>query len=231
MQLLDCKGDLENTWNRLVKIETGLGKAVNYAFSPKFGFLTSDPTQCGTALIVTIYLHLPALFQTAAIDEALETLADESITVSGIQGDPEEIIGDILAIRNNFTLGITEENIIASLRSFGTKLQVEESTKKKHIKNANSADIKDKVSRAYGILIHSYQIEAVEALNAISLLKLGTEMGWLSGMSIAQFNELFFNCRRAHLLCKLDEKIKQEEIGHKRAEFIHKTLKNVTLNI
>jgi protein arginine kinase len=78
-------------------------------------------------------------------------------------------------------------------------------------------------------LIHSYQIEAVEALNAISLLKLGVDLRWVLGITMEQLNLLFFNCRRAHLLCQFKEKIPQEEILHKRAEFIHKTLKGVEL--
>lgn len=113
LQLLDCKGELENSWSRLVKIETGLGKTINFSFLPKFGFLTSDHTQCGTALIVTVYLQVPALIHIGKVDEILEKLADDSLSITGIQGDPTEIIGDILTVANNYTLGITEENIVS----------------------------------------------------------------------------------------------------------------------
>ncbi len=108
---------------------------------------------------------------------------------------------------------------------------VEEHGARSKILHEESAEIKDRVSRAFGILIHSYQIEAVEALNAISLLKLGAELGWLTGVTSKELNRLFFNCRRAHLLHQYGERIKQEEIPHKRAEFIHKTLKGVQLTI
>src|SRR5262249_54023406 len=112
------------------------------------------------------------------------------------------------------------------------KMLVEEHGARAKILHEGSAEIKDRVSRAYGILIHSYQIEAIEALNAISLLKLGVELGWLTGTNVKELNRLFFNCRRAHLLHQYSgEKIKQEEIPHKRAEFIHKNLKNVQLAI
>lgn len=231
LQLIDYKGELENTWNRLVKIETSIGKNVTYSYSPKFGFLTADPSQCGTALLITIFLQLPALVHTNKIDEILEKLADESIAITGIQGNPTEIIGDVLVIQNNYTLGLTEENIISSLRSFTTKVMVEENSARNHIRHSESADVKDKVSRAYGILIHSYQIEAIEALNALSLIKLGIDMGWLTGTGMASLNQLFFKCRRAHLLSQYSEKITQEEITHKRAEFVHKTLKDVQLVI
>lgn len=229
LQLIDCKGELENTWSRLVKIETTLGKSLNYSFQPKFGFLTADPTECGTALIVTVFLQVPGLIHSGKIDQILEKYDDESLLITGIQGNPTEIVGDILMIKNNYTLGITEENIISSLRSFTTKIMLEEHSIRSHI--SEDIDFKDKVSRAFGILIHSYQIEAIEALNALSLLKFGIEMNWIEGINNSQINLLFFNCRRAHLLSHYKDKINKEDIPHKRAEYIHHALKEVKLAV
>jgi protein arginine kinase len=231
LELIDTQGDLENAWNKLVKIESQLGKAVNYSYSAKFGFLTADPIHCGTALLVTVFLQVSGLVHTGKIDEVLDQIADDNLLITGIQGSPTEIIGDVLAVQNNYTLGLTEENIISILRSFTTKILVEERACRTQIRQQDNPVIKDKISRAYAILIHSYQIEAVEALNAISLLKLGVDLGWIEGVTIEQLNLLFFNCRRAHLQCQFEQKIAQEETLHKRAEFIHKTLANVKLKI
>lgn len=231
LQLIDTQGELERAWNRLVEIETSLGKEVTYSFSPKYGFLTSDFNHCGTALIVSVFLQIPGLVHTEKLDAVLDKLLDDSLSVTGIQGNPTELIGDVLVVQNNYTLGVTEENIISNLRSLTTKMLIEENSIKSKIKHEESADIKDKVSRAFGILIHSYQIEAVEALNAISLLKLGVELGWLKGITVQEINKLFLNCRRAHLLRQCGEEIKQEEVPHKRAAFIHTTLKDVHLTI
>ncbi len=231
LQIMDVRGELEQAWNKLVKVEMSLGKAFTFAYSSRFGFLASDPTSSGTALSVSVYLQPSALIHTGKIEDMLEKYTDKSIAITGLQGSPTEIIGDVLNIRNNMTLGINEENIISSVRSFATKLLVEESSLRNSIKNEESAEMKDKVSRAFGVLMHSYQIEAIEALNAISLMKLGSELGWLTGVTTAALNELFFNCRRAHLLHNCGEEIKQENIPHKRAEFIHKILKDVSLTI
>lgn len=231
LQLIDCHGELENTWSRLVKIETNLGKNLNYSFLTKFGFLTADPIQCGTGLLATAYLQLPGLIHTHKLEKVLESLNDDSLSISGIQGNPNEIIGDVLMIQNDYTLGLTEENILSSIRTFTSKIIAEEVNARNQIKREDSPDLKDKVSRAFGILIHSYQIEAIEALNALSLLKMGAEAGWISGINNQQLNELFFTCRRAHLLYETKEKISQEEIPHKRAERIHKALKDVKLLI
>lgn len=233
LQLIDCKGELENSWNKLLKIETAIGQNLSFDYNTKYGFLTADMGNCGTALIVSIYLQLPALVHTERLDEVLDKNADESIALFGIQGDPTEIIGDVLVVQNNYTLGVTEETIISNVRAFTTKLLIEENSARNAIRSSSNPDAKDKISRAFGILTHSYQIDAIEALNAISLLKLGVEMGWVVGITREAINHLFFNCRRSHLLSQFPEKtnLSQEEIIHKRAEFIHKTLADTKLTI
>lgn len=229
LQIIDCQGELENSCSRLIKLETDIGKKLPFAFSKKFGFLTSNPRTCGTGLVATIFLQLPALIQLEKMEEALDKYGDESLLVTGIQGNPTEIIGDVLAIQNNFTLGVTEDNIISTLRNLSTNLQLEENRARAQIKQSQDRNVKDQVSRAYGILIHSYQIEAVEALNALSLIKLGIEMEWIKNLSMKEINTLFFNSRRSHLLYQCGNHIPQEEIPHKRAEFIHKALKPAQL--
>lgn len=231
LQLTDCHGELENMWNRLVGIETRIGKSLSYAFSPKYGFLSADPDESGTGLVMTLFLQPSALIHVKKIDEILEKHGNESLEITGIQGSPNELIGDILMVRNSYTLGVSEEQIISTLRSFTTRLLVEENSARAHLRREEHPDVKDRVSRAYGILIHSYQVEALEAMNAISLLKLGADLGWLKGTTMNALNELFFNCRRSHLMSQFKKEVTKEELPQKRAEFIHKALKNVTLTI
>jgi len=231
LKTIDCLGELENSWNTLLKMEVAIGKSIPFAFSPKFGFLTSNPGLCGTGLVVTVFLQLSALIHLNKLDEILDKHVEESIAITGIQGNPEEIIGDVLAIKNNHTLGLSEENIIATVRALTTKLLTEENRARNEIRNLQHAHIKDLVSRAFGIFVHSYQIEPTEALNAISLIKLGIEMGWITGVNYLQLNQLFFNSRRSHLLSNFGKAIPQEEIPHKRAEFIHEAFKYCALKI
>lgn len=228
---LDIENDLEKSWNNLVKIESKLGEDLGYAFSPKFGFLTADPHQCGTGFTVSAFLQLPALAQTNELEPLIRKLQDDQIIITGIQGSPTEIIGDVIVLQNNYTLGISEDNILSTLRSAITKVQVQENAVRLKLKEHDKAEIKDHVARAYAILLHSYQIETIEALNAISLLKLGVDLGWVNGITTSELNQLFFSCRRAHLLGKITGSVQPEAISHKRAEHIHKALANITLGI
>jgi protein arginine kinase len=229
LQLTDCKENIEDSWNRLVKIETEVGKAVDFAFSSRFGFLTSNPAHCGTGLVSYLFLHVPALVHTGKLSDFLEQHKDEGIEASGMQGSVNELVGDILTINNRYTVGLSEEEIVKLLRTFATKAVLEENSLRAHIREEKNTVIKNKISRAYGLASYSYQLETVEALNAISLCKLALDLDWLSGTNHQTLNELFFNCQRAHLTSLFDTKLEPEEIATKRAGLVHDVFKQTNL--
>lgn len=234
LHVLDLSEEIESAWSQLAKIEMELDQTLDFAFSPKFGFLTSNPAQCGTALIVHIFLHIPALLYTNRFHEIMENIADEGVEYSGIQGNPDELIGDVVSFRNTHTLGVKEEGILSSMRTLATKLLVEEKGIRSHLNQESESElsnIKDKVSRAYAILLHSYQIKEIEALESLSLVKLGLDLGWIKGVSHADLNHLLFSSRQAHVLSLNVPKTTSEALPHERSEFIHKALKGLELMI
>lgn len=228
---IDTKEEPEKGWNELSSYENQLKKTLSYSFSSKFGFLTSNPLSCGTGLSISLFLQLTGLMHTGRLEPLLDQMKDEPIACSGLLGNPLQFVGDLAVIRNQYALGVNEESILSSMRTAATKLTNEEKRLRESLKDHESIELKDKVARAFGLLVHSYQIETVEALNEIALMKFGLELGWIKGITMKELNALFFSCRRAHLLRKLDQKIGLEELGHKRAEFIHKALKDVSLTI
>lgn len=228
-QEIDVKQEIESAWGRLVKIESRIGEAVAYAYSSQFGFLTADPTECGTGLDTTLFLQPSALIHTGKLQGSLDKIQDNQILIENFLGHTESYVGDILVATNNYSLGFNEETILSYMRNWATKLINEEKACREEVASQESAEIKDKVARAWAVLIHSYQIETQEALNAIALVKLGCDLKWIKGIEIPALNELFFNCRRAHLLRLFPEKIPQDQIPHKRAEFIHESLKGTEL--
>ena len=232
MQLISSQSRWQAAWNTLSSIELALGKVVEYAFSPHFGYLTSDPRLCGTGLIVRVYLHLPALIHTGQLSQTLQKQKEEGIHSCGLGGAPDEFFGDLLVLYNSYTLGLSEEAILHDVHSTAMKFVTLEKTLRSHLKDENNLDMKDQISRAYGLLLHSYQLQTQEALNALSLIKLGLDLNWVEGTTDSALNTLFFQCRRAHLSRSLKEdSIDQQEIARKRAEFIHPLIQSLTLKI
>ncbi|MFZ0564828.1 MAG: protein arginine kinase [Chlamydiales bacterium] len=231
LHLLDTRQEIEKSWNRLVKIEGYLEKKLDFAFNPRFGFLTADPHQAGTGLVVTLYLHIPAVIHTGELPELLEREKEEEVDAVGLQGKTTEMIGDILVSSNRCTLGLTEEYILTTMRVWATRAVVAEISIRKKLMERDNEKIKNKVTRALGILTHSYQLETIEALNALSLVKLGIEIGWILKPSDLNINTVFFNCRRAHLLNLLEHKVDVADLSRKRAEYLSTTANQLTLTI
>lgn len=230
LQLVDCHGNWDKTWNWISEFETAIAQSLDYAFSSKFGYLTADPGLCGTGLEIYVYLHVPALIHMNQLQEVLLKQKDEEVVAQGMQGTLEELVGDILVLSNHYTLGLTEESLLRSVYSSAMKLMATEKTLRTRIQQENNVEMKDHISRSYGLLTHSYQLQTKEALNALSFLKLGVDLGWVKGITDSKINELFFKCRRAHLAyaCQLPN-MDIQETPHKRAELLHQELQGVTL--
>lgn len=231
LNLVDTQQEIEKSWNKLVKIEGHLGKTLDFAFHPRFGFLTADPRHAGTALTVTLYLHIPAIIHMGELSELLEKEKEEEVEAVGLQGKTSEMIGDILVAHNTCTIGLTEEYILTTMRMWATRAVVAEISLRKKLMENNNEQIKNKVTRALGLLTHSYQLEVIEALNALSLVKLGIEIGWVTAPPQLNMNQVLFNCRRAHLMNLLEEKVEIPDLPRKRAAYLHDIASQLTLAI
>lgn len=220
IQATDCSGDIEKSWAKVVAIENKLASEVNFAFSPKFGYLTADPLHAGTGLLVSAFLHVPALIHQHTLREHLEKEKAEGIVTTGLQGSPDDLVGDILMLRNIHTLGLNEETIISCVRNSILRIVVAEKEARSKIKASQDLFFKDHICRAIGLLKYSYRLDAQESLNALSFLKLGIELGWVKGMSIEEINTLFFDSRRSHLIYLLHNEDSKADIAPQRAEYL-----------
>ena len=231
LHMLTFSNDLPKAWEELSKIENAFGKQMTFAFSSKFGYLTSDPTECGTALRIAIYLHLPALIHSHQLREALSKQKDEDLEAAGLEGSMDDFVGDVVILKNQYTLGLSEESLLHEMQTTALKLITSEKTIRSHLKENGNTEMKDLVGRAYGLLVHSYQLQTKEALSALSLIKLGIELGWIKGCETQKIDHAIFHCRRAHMAHAIDEAIENaSELNCKRATFIHKALEGAILD-
>lgn len=231
LNMIDTDQELEKAWNHMIKIEGDLSKSIDFAFTPRFGFLMADPQRSGTGLNVTLYLHIPAIIHTGELSELLEKENEEEVEAVGLQGKTSEMIGDILVAHNTCTIGLTEEYILTTMRMWATRAVVAEISLRKKLMEKGDEQMKNKVTRALGLLTHSYQLEVIEALNALSLVKLGVEIGWILAPTTINLNQILFNCRRAHLIALSEDEVDIPELPRKRAEYLHAIATQLTLAI
>lgn len=230
MHLFAIRDELETAYQKLAHIELTLAKTLSFAYSDCFGYLTSDPRIAGTGLIVQAYLHLPAMIHLKQFVEVSEKIGGDVI-IRGL-GPESAYIADIVLIENRFKLGVTEENILKTVRTIATKFMEEEKQLRTHLKETDSDLLKDKIGRAFGLLSYAQTLQIQETLFNLSLFHLGKELGWIEHGESFDFFDLFFSTRRGHLQKLFQEKTTTKEaISQKRAEMVRDRLKDCILAI
>lgn len=229
LRVLNISNQMEAAWNTIAQIENRISGKEGFAFSPKFGYLTSDPSQCGTGLTVNAYLHLPALIHTGQIDSALANAEEDEVQVTGMSSEEEDFIGDLVILQNNYSIGMSEESILHAIQIAATKLIGAEKTMRQHLKQEQNIEVKDLISKAYGLMLHAFQLETKDALDLLSLLKLGLSLGYVSGVTDQTLSDLFFKCRRGYFSHLFPNLTDPKEINQKRADFLQQELKGITL--
>lgn len=225
---LDGEGNLEEGWNTLLNIENYISKQIEFAFDQQFGFLTADFKKCGTALFIQNYLHLPLLIHYNLLEDHLLKFNRNLVDITSLMGSLENITGDIVILSNRQTLGMDEETLIKTIRTYTLKLQLAEKKLRQKAKESQDSLLIDVISKKFGALKHSVILDAKEALNSLSMVKLGLDIELFEGMDMTEFNQLFFGIRKGHI-AKKHPKIKEDEINKKRAEYIQCAIKKLKL--
>ena len=219
IQVMSAGLELESTLNLLKEIDEKLSKVINYAFSEKYGFLTSCPTNVGTGLRGSVMVHLPALTKTGNIRKILDVVNGFDMNIRGLYGEGTEAKGDTYQISNKQSLGITEEDIIKNLKVITDKV-IEQERLARKILGKNQIELEDKVYRAYGILSNCKKISSTECEKLLSDVKLGTDMGIISKMNDLKIRKLQNYTKPANLQKYLGKVLDANDRDIKRAEII-----------
>jgi len=164
---------------------------VDYAFSPRYGYLTACPTNLGTGIRVSVMLHLPALKMTGQTEKFFNAAKDMNLAVRGLFGEGTEATGDFYQISNQVTLGISEAAIISQFEDAVIPEVVEyENAARNQLLSKESDVLDDKISRATALLKNAHLISSQEALLLLSHLRLGINMHEHMGASTPAIESL-----------------------------------------
>lgn len=185
------------------RIEAG----IDYAYSPRFGYLTACPTNVGTGIRVSVMLHLPGLKLTGEIEKVRRAAKGMSLAVRGFYGEGSEAVGDLYQLSNQTTLGKTEQTILHEFEgSIIPKVIEYERLARRSLIDRRKALFEDQVFRALGTLRHARLLKADEATVLLGLVRLGVTTGTITGVELRTVNHLLLITQPAHLqkVAKLD---------------------------
>lgn len=223
IQILGEGFSIDNLMNLGLEVDNKLQESLNYAYSEKYGFLTACPTNVGTGLRASVMVHLPALAKTGNIQKILEAINNFGMNIRGVYGEGTKSCGNMYQVSNKQSLGISEKEIIMNLKQITMKI-IEQERLARKILAREEIELEDEVYRAYGVLANCKKISTEEAIDLLSSVKLGVDMGIVKELDDLKVNKLMLFAKPANLQKYLGEKIDAYKRDIKRAEVIKQVM-------
>jgi len=225
MQSIRSGLQLKQAFKLVDKIDTALEGELEFAYDPRLGYLTACPTNVGTGMRASAMLHLPGLVLSELINQVVQAVSKIGLAVRGLYGEGTEAMGNLFQISNQTTLGEKEEEIISRLTKVIETLIEKEHNARQVLLQRKSQTLLDQIGRAYGVLTYAHAMSSKEALNLLSVIKLGIDLGAFPEDKRLPIDELFIDTQPAHLQKGSQQKLNAEERDYLRAQIIRERLK------
>ena len=214
-------------FDSLSALDSELEGKLDYAFDPTLGYLTTCPTNLGTGLRASAMLHLPGLVLSDQIGPVLQAVAKIGLAVRGLYGEGTESLGNLYQMSNQSTLGESEETIITRLERVIAQVAGHEQNAREKLMEDDPHMVADKIGRAYGVLRHAHLIDSKEALNHLSLLRLGGNLGFFPAATVNLCDTLLMDIQQAHLQLHAGMKLSPDHRDTIRAEIMRSRLQSL----
>src|SRR2546423_4388709 len=225
MQSIQSGLQLKQAFKLVDKIDSALETRLDFAYDPRLGYLTACPTNVGTGMRASAMLHLPGLVLSELINQVIQAVSKIGLAVRGLYGEGTEAMGNLFQISIQTTLGEKEEDIINRLTKVIETIIEKEHNARQVLIQKKWNTLSDQIGRAYGELTFAHSMTSKEALNLLSVIKLGVDLGAFPEDRRLPIDELFIDTQPAHLQKTSQQKLTAEERDHLRAQIIRDRLK------
>ena len=216
---------LSELLDQIDRIDDALEQGLDFAFHPRFGYLTACPTNIGTGIRFSVMLHLPGLKLTGEIERVKRAAEDMSLAVRGFYGEGSDAAGDLYQVSNQTTLGKSEHVLVHELeREIVPRIIDYERHARRTLLEKRRAMIDDKTNRALGVLRSARLLGVEESMQLLSHVRLGVLLGLVDGVEQQRVNHLILLIQQAHLQCSATRELSQQERRLERADLVRRHL-------
>ena len=114
--------DIREVFERLSRAASGIEQVARFSHNDHLGYITSCPTNLGTALRASVHIHLPEL---AKDWPKFEAIAKEwNVQIRGSRGEHSDTSDGIFDISNRRRLGRSEKDLVQDMYN-GVKAMME----------------------------------------------------------------------------------------------------------
>ena len=224
IQVMQSGLNLRDAWSLIDGLDDELSELLPFAYSSDWGYLTCCPTNTGTGMRASVMVHLPSLVITKQINKVLHTITKLGLTARGLYGEGTEASGNFFQISNQVALGRSEDEIMENIERILKEVIHQEQSARESLLTGSRTQLEDRVWRAFGILKHAKTMSSTEALDLLSAVRLGVDLGLMNGLTRSTVNELFVFSQPAHLQKLEGKALSAKERDTKRAQLIRARL-------
>lgn len=216
-------------WKLASEVESYLSQGLPFAFDEQFGYLTACPSNAGTGLRASAMLHLPGLAWINALENIFQQVSQLGLTVRGLYGEGTQSAGHLVQVSNQVTLGPSEEDIVNKINAVCDQLIHYECSARRQLMNEQRLLVEDRCWRSLAILKEARLLESNEAMQHISMLRLGVDLKLLPAFPLALLNDMLVRIRPAGLQMESGHELAPGERDVVRARLIRQMLADTQL--
>ncbi|MEA1913039.1 MAG: hypothetical protein U9N06_04300 [candidate division WOR-3 bacterium] len=211
-------------FNECDRLDDELGDEFDFVYDKELGFLTSSINKVGTGMEISVLIHLPAVVITGGVGNLLHVLEEHSFSIQGIFKTKDGVQGSLFKIKNEFTLGLSEEEIMEKTEEEIKKtIQMEIDAREYLIQNVRY-ETEDKIWRSYGIIKNARVLNLEDFLNLTSAVRLGVSLGFLKDINTLDLNRWMIQALPGHIRIANGDVGQEREENILRANIIRKNL-------
>lgn len=183
-------------------VDDEMQNSVQFAASYDWGFLTSSLNDCGSGMKVSCRVHLPTLSFTEKIGELFKELSEKNIVIKdcyGVGGLKSSSLGFFYQISTKSAQSGSEIEQMANLLAAVKYLTEQERKCRENILFEKPTEVRDLIYRTYARLKFSFLVPLREAIESISLVKWGKNLGLFSGIEDSELSAMLYRVMEGHL--------------------------------
>ena len=205
-------------------LDDWLSRHLTYAYSKKYGHLTTSSADAGTGLHVSYLMRLE-MIQRAGLIKSF----GEQLSKSGFSIDRDAVLsagteGYIYRIYNKKTLGITEADILDRADMFADQIVTHERELCSAYLSADKESFIDKAYKAYGILRFARLLTVSDAMRQLGTIEQGIHGKYIRFKDKPDILPLMIEIQTSSLMDELDHCFEKHDEDKFRAAYIRKKL-------
>lgn len=225
IQVVKAGNNMREVYKISDRIDNYFDNELKYAYSEKYGYLTSSSADVGTGLKAIYQLSLPALAMSSKIQPIRDEVGKFGVAIDPIVTESLKSSSFMFGISNRRTLGLSEGDILENLDQIAGQIIELERKRRESLLENERTDLEDKVYRSYGVMKYARKISLDDALMLLAQLKLGADTGIVSispgGMEL---HRLMLEVKPAWLIKEYKCDDDQDTIDKVRAAHLNKRL-------